>query len=157
MSLSFSEKKLSEIKLIGFAIKHTLEEDKELNVVEKMFKEIKDNSQDDALFLVQLYDEEYDDSGKIITFIGSESSQNKNFSTLIIPENTYLMTKATDDTIDEAYEKSYAYLEKNQIAIESNYDFEINYLLEKKIEVLFPLLSNMIAIPSYLEITDFLN
>lgn len=147
---------INQVNLVGLSVKHTLEEDHEHKLIENLIEKIKKSSTSDSYYLVQIYDDFYEETQEIITFIGSETASNKAFYSLKIPKNDYLIVETIEETIDETYTETYKYFETEKISIKSNYDFELLNINTNRIQLHFPLNDNFILLPNYYTVAKFL-
>ncbi|SPP27297.1 hypothetical protein BTTAP_140013 [Brochothrix thermosphacta] len=111
----FKEISCQQIRLYGYAVKHLLEEDSEYGLSEKSIEYFKEkNGANSSIYLVQIYDDKYTDTEKIITVVGSEivvEHQKYELTSITIPQESYLVTKFANDQedVDVMYRKCYGF------------------------------------------------
>ncbi|SEN99949.1 hypothetical protein SAMN04488134_10377 [Amphibacillus marinus] len=158
--LIFQQQHSDQVDLLGIAVQHSLSEDKQFNIVDRMIELVAGKSEQDvAIYLVQIYEEDYEPGKQLITFVGAEASPvfSDRLQKLAIPAGRFIYTENVRlENIDDTYVQSYAFFAENDHTIVANFDFEkINSQYDES-SLFFPLQSNEIVVNHYLDLSEFL-
>lgn len=144
----FQRKYLLSRRLQGICIKHTLLEDQQHHIVERMKQKLRWHFEPE--YLIQFYINEHE----YVSFVGAEHDESYDFMVpVMIPEGVYAVFayKGEESAVDDFYQEIY-----RQIESKADFDFE-QWHSQGAIDIHIPLMPLEIEMPERMFSYDLLD